>query len=67
MIIPSKQLDLFLLIFEKGRNYISELLLSGKNLMKNLNIERKLIKIYTPNMIKNYVNNQLKKSKIKCF
>jgi len=61
MIIPSKQLDLFLLIFEKGRNYISELLLSGKNLMKDLNIERKLIKIYTPNMIKNYVNNQLKK------
>ena len=61
MLIPSKQLDLFLLIFEKGRNYISELLLSGKNLMKNLNIERKLIKIYTPNMIKNYVNNQLKK------
>ena len=61
MLIPSKQLDLFLLIFEKGRNYISELLLSGKNLMKDLNIERKLIKIYTPNMIKNYVNNQLKK------
>ena len=61
MLIPSKQLDLFLLIFEKGRNYISELLLSGKNWMKDLNIERKLIKIYTPNMIKNYVNNQLKK------
>ena len=61
MLIPSKQLDLFLLIFEKGRNYISELLLSGKNLMKDLNIERKLIKIYTPNMINYYVNNQLKK------
>ena len=68
MLIPSKQLDLFLLIFEKGRNYISELLLSGKNSMKDLNFDRKLIKKYAPNMIKNYVNNHPeKKVKLSVF
>ena len=68
MIIPSKQFDLLILIFEKCRVYIGELLLSGKNSMKDLNFDRKLIKKYAPNMIKNYVNNHPeKKVKLSVF
>ena len=61
MIIPSKKFELLLLIFEKCRVYIGELLLSGKNSMKDLNFDRKLIKKYAPNLIKNYVTNHPEK------
>ena len=57
MIIPSKKFELLLLIFEKCRVYIGELLLSGKNSMKDLNFDRKLIKKYAPKLIKNFVTN----------
>ena len=68
MVIPSKQFNLLISIFEKCRVYIGELLLSGKNSMKDLIFDRNLIKKYAPNLIKNFVdNNPEEKIKVNIF
>ena len=52
MIIKKKDFDLLLSIFEKIRYFIGELTISGKNAIKDLDFDRKLIQKYKTLIIK---------------
>ncbi len=52
MIIKKKDFDLLLSIFEKTRYFIGELTISGKNAIKDLDFDRKLIQKYKTLVIK---------------
>ena len=52
MIIKKKDFDLLLSIFEKTRYFIGELTISGKNAIKDLDFDRKLIQKYKTLIIK---------------